>query len=136
VEVRRDGLILVYGGRKFDVAMMRKVYDGAPLPERFADLLDLARRMRLRGGLKAAERSLGIRRDPRIAGLRGRDAIALWARFETGGEQGIWALADLIAYNRADTVNLFALRDRLLSEAALRLGFPDWHLRAGNLEAG
>ena len=52
-----------------------------------------------------------------------------------GGEQGIWALADLIAYNRADTVNLFALRDRLLGEASLRLGFPDWHLRVGALEA-
>ncbi len=134
--VRHDGLILLFCGRKFDVAMLRKVYDGAPLPERFGDLLDLARRAKRRGGLKAVERALGIVRAPRIAELRGRDAITLWDRVESGGEQAFWAMADLLAYHRADTVNLFALRDALLLDLSARLGMPDWWRRLAASEAG
>jgi 8-oxo-dGTP diphosphatase len=133
--LRRDGLILVFGGRKFDVSMLRKVYDGEPLPERFGDLLDLARRAKRRGGLKAVERALGIARATRIADLRGRDAITLWARVEAGGEQAFWAFADLVAYNRADTVNLFELRDRLLLDLSDRLGMPDWFVRVAKNES-
>ena len=65
----------------------------------------------------------------RIADLRGRDAISLWDRVTSGGDQAYWAFADLIAYNRADTVNLFSLRDRLLLAMSERLGFPDWYRR-------
>jgi len=128
-ELDLHGLILVFGGRKFDVAMLRKVFDAHPIPERYADLLDVSRQGKYRGGLKAVERSLGIRRATRIADLRGRDAISLWDRVSSGGDQAYWAFADLIAYNRADTVNLFLLRDRLLLAMSDRLGFPDWYRR-------
>ncbi len=128
-ELASDGLILVFGGRKFDVAMLRKVYDGHPVPERYSDLLDVSRQGKYRGGLKAVERSLGIRRASRIADLRGRDAITLWDRVSSGGDQAYWAFADLVAYNRADTVNLFRLRDRLLLAMSERLGLPDWYRR-------
>jgi hypothetical protein len=124
-----EDLLLTFGGKRFDKAMLYRVLDAEAHPRDHFDLLDLCRRLRLRGGLKAVERSLGIERDARIASLQGRQAMALWARFESGGDQGIWALADLIAYNRADAVNLFALRDRLLTRARLRFGFPDWYLR-------
>jgi 8-oxo-dGTP diphosphatase len=130
VELPLDGLILLFGGRKFDVAMLRKVFGDAPMPERYADLLDLSRRARLRGGLKAVERKFAISRDKRIAELRGRDAITLWDRAQADDEQGLWAFADLLAYNRADAVNLFALRDALLLELSDRLGMPDWYRRA------
>jgi uncharacterized protein YprB with RNaseH-like and TPR domain len=124
-----DDLLLTFGGKRFDKAMLYRVLDESCHPRDHFDLLDLSRRVRLRGGLKAVERSLGIERPARIASLQGRQAMALWSRFESGGEQGIWALADLIAYNRADAVNLFPLRDRLLARARLRFGFPDWYLR-------
>jgi hypothetical protein len=124
-----EDLLLTFGGKRFDKAMLYRVLDESCHPRDHFDLLDLSRRVRLRGGLKAVERSLGIERDERIASLQGRQAMALWSRFESGGEQGIWALADLIAYNRADAVNLFPLRDRLLARARLRFGFPDWYLR-------
>ena len=71
----------------------------------------------------------------RIADLRGRDAITLWARVEAGGEQAFWAFADLVAYNRADTVNLFELRDRLLLDLSDRLGMPDWFARVAKNES-
>jgi 8-oxo-dGTP diphosphatase len=132
-ELPLDGLILVFGGSKFDVAMLRKVLGEAPMPERFADLLDLSRRAKLRGGLKTVERKLAILRDKRIAELRGQDAIILWDRAQAGDEQGLWAFADLLAYNRADAVNLFALRDALLLELSQRLGMPDWHRRVALL---
>jgi uncharacterized protein YprB with RNaseH-like and TPR domain len=113
--------------------MLRKVLGEAPMPERFADLLDLSRRAKLRGGLKTVERKLAILRDKRIAELRGQDAIILWDRAQAGDEQGLWAFADLLAYNRADAVNLFALRDALLLELSQRLGMPDWHRRVALL---
>ena len=55
--------------------------------------------------------------------------MALWDRFISGGEQGIWALADLMAYNRADAANLLPLRDGLLKRMRRQVGSPDWYLR-------
>ncbi len=123
------GAILTFAGRKFDLNMLRRLL-GTDVPlDRHFDLSDLTRRVGMRGGLKVAERRLGIQRDPRIAALRGRQAMALWDRFLSGGDQGIWALADLMAYNRADAANLFPLRDGLLKRMRHQVGSPDWYLR-------
>ena len=123
------GAILTFAGRKFDLSLLRRLL-GPDIPlDRHFDLADLARRVGFRGGLKVAERRLGVHRDPRISKLRGRQAMALWDRFISGGEQGIWALADLMAYNRADAANLLPLRDGLLKRMRRQVGSPDWYLR-------
>ena len=43
-------------------------------------------------------------------------------------------MADLLACNRADTVNLFAVREGLLLAVAERLALPDWYRRFEALE--
>ena len=123
------GAILTFAGRKFDLSLLRRLLGPDVTLDRHFDLSDLARRVGLRGGLKVAERRLGIRRDPRIADLRGRQAMALWDQFLSGGDQGLWALADLMAYNRADAQNLLPLRDGLLKRMRRHVGSPDWYLR-------
>ena len=59
--------------------------------------------MRLTGGLKAVERTLGIGRDERIAETDGYEAVRLWRAYQRGDTE---ALNRLIEYNRADTQNL------------------------------
>ena len=64
---------------------------------------------RLPWGLKRIERQWGIDRGDEIAGLTGFDAVLLWARHRHGDAA---ALQRLIAYNRADVVNLEVLLQR------------------------
>jgi len=59
--------------------------------------------------LKRIERQWGIIREDEIAGLTGFDAVLLWARYRHGDPT---ALQRLIAYNRADVVNLEVLLKR------------------------
>jgi uncharacterized protein YprB with RNaseH-like and TPR domain len=74
----------------------------------------------MRGGLKKIEVDNGIQRPAEIAGLNGYDAVLLWRRHLRGSHE---ALEKLIAYNRADVVNLErlteiadqGLRDQLLA---------------------
>jgi uncharacterized protein YprB with RNaseH-like and TPR domain len=51
------------------------------------------------------EERFGIARATR--GMNGRDALQLWARYETTGDQE--ALAHLLDYNREDVMNLVQL---------------------------
>ena len=66
-------------------------------------LEDQVRAADFTGGLKAVERTLGIVRNERIADVDGYEAVRLW-RAHRRGDPG--ALATLIEYNRADTLNL------------------------------
>jgi uncharacterized protein len=66
-------------------------------------------RLGYHGGLKRIERQWGILREDDIAGLTGFDAVLLWARHRRGDPE---ALARLLAYNRADVVNLEVLLKR------------------------
>jgi uncharacterized protein YprB with RNaseH-like and TPR domain len=59
--------------------------------------------------LKRIERQWGIDREDEIAGMTGFDAVLLWARYRHGDAA---ALQRLIAYNRADVVNLEVLLRR------------------------
>jgi uncharacterized protein YprB with RNaseH-like and TPR domain len=61
------------------------------------------------GGLKRIEHQWGIVREDGVAGLTGFDAVLLWARYRRGDSE---ALERLIAYNRADVVNLEVLLKR------------------------
>jgi RNase_H superfamily len=66
-------------------------------------------RLGYRGGLKRIERQWGIIREDDVVGLNGFDAVLLWARYRCGDAA---ALERLMAYNRADVVNLEVLLKR------------------------
>ena len=104
-----DGVhtIWTFNGACFDLPVIRKSL-GADLRQEFThrDLLHLCRRKRLRGGLKAVERVLGIERS--TPGIDGRDALRLWHAYTTNHD--ITALNLLLQYNRDDVIHLPTLR--------------------------
>jgi len=98
-------LLCSFNGARFDVPFLETSFDLA-IDAPHLDLMYPCRRLGLTGGLKAAERDLGIERDrPDISG---RDAVRLWREHERGADG---ALDTLISYNREDARNLQTLAD-------------------------
>lgn len=54
---------------------------------------------------------MGISRDEEIKGVDGFEAVMLWKKWDDFGDRD--ALNTLIEYNRADTVNLTAVAERV-----------------------
>ena len=82
---------------------------GIPIYQAQIDLRLFLHRLGYHGGLKRIERQWGIDREDEIVGLTGFDAVLLWARYRHGDAA---ALQRLMAYNRADVVNLEVLLKR------------------------
>lgn len=104
-------IIYTYNGRRFDLPFIR-VALGIDLQEIFdhRDLMYDCWRYSLRGGFKAVERQLGIKR--KLRDVDGREAVRLWWRYVDSFD--LDALDRLLEYNREDVVNLKTLKERLL----------------------
>ena len=98
--------LCTYNGERFDLPILERE-TRLDLRSHFCslDLLCECRRVGLKGGLKRMEERFGIARATR--GMNGWDAVSLWARYETQGDQN--ALALLLEYNREDVMNLVQL---------------------------
>ena len=108
--LRRYDLLVTFNGKSFDLPLIEREL-GIPIYQAQIDLKGFLHYLGYRGGLKRIERQLDIIRDDEIAGLTGFDAVLLWARHRHGDPT---ALQRLLAYNRADVVNL---------EILLKLGY-------------
>lgn len=97
-------MIVTFFGAGFDLPMLQKCFPLLRLDQIHLDLCPTLRRIGLRGGLKSIERQMGIARGDDTDGLGGQDAIRLWRRYKTLQDEA--ALAQLVAYNREDVVNL------------------------------
>jgi uncharacterized protein YprB with RNaseH-like and TPR domain len=106
--VRRYDLLVTFNGKSFDLPTIEREL-GIPIYQAQIDLRQFLHRLGYHGGLKRIERQWGIDREDEIAGLTGFDAVLLWARYRHGDAS---ALQRLIAYNRADVVNLEVLLQR------------------------
>ena len=109
--LRSVGCIYTYNGRRFDLPFIRAKL-GLDLARQFrhVDLMYDCWRNRLKGGLKAVERQLGIARQlPHVDGYM---AVQLWWEYVNTGNPD--ALDTLLAYNREDVLNLHTLRERLI----------------------
>lgn len=111
-------LVVTYNGSRFDLPFLRARLPGVRLPEAHLDLRYPLARLGYRGGLKAVEGRLGLRRHPWVAGLDGYDAVRLWWEYSKGNLQ---ALRRLVAYNLADVINLQALAAFVYNEMVTRL---------------
>ena len=98
------GMIVTFFGSGFDLPMVQKKFKDLKLDHLHLDLCPTLRRVGLRGGLKSIEKTLGLQRGEDTDGLNGLDAIRLWNRYRTLGDEQ--ALETLIAYNKEDVVNL------------------------------
>lgn len=99
-----------YNGSRFDLPFIRAKL-GVDLDRCFkhTDLMYDCWRNKLKGGLKAVERTLGINRN--LKDVNGYEAVKLW--YEYVNNHNRQALATLLEYNREDIVNLQVLRQKL-----------------------
>ena len=103
--LRRYDLLVTFNGKAFDLPLIERDL-GIPIYQSQIDLRLFLQRLGYRGGLKRIERQWGIIREDGVAGLTGFDAVLLWERHRRGDAT---ALERLLAYNRADVVNLEVL---------------------------
>lgn len=111
-------LLVTFNGLQFDVPFLEASLEGFRAPPAHADLRFLLRRLGQRGGLKIIERRLGLGRRDGVEGVDGLEAVRLWESYRAGRRD---ALDRLVAYNRADTVNLEPLMDYACREMERRL---------------
>ena len=99
-----------YNGSRFDLPFIRAKL-GVDLRKcfRHTDLMYDCWRNKLKGGLKAVERKLGINRN--LKEVDGYVAVKLW--YEYVNNHNRQALSTLLEYNREDIVNLRVLRQKL-----------------------
>ena len=102
--VKNYGMIVSFYGANFDLPMLEKRFSGLRFNQIHLDLCPTLRQIGIAGGLKKIEKQLGISRGEDTDGMGGLDAIRLWRRYTTLGDDQ--ALKTLIAYNREDVVNL------------------------------
>jgi uncharacterized protein YprB with RNaseH-like and TPR domain len=102
-------LIYTYNGGRFDLPVIDG-HLGINLAEHFEhrDLMFDCWRNKLKGGLKAVEKRLGIHRD--TEGIDGLAAMNLWSAHRKGNPE---ALEILLRYNREDVENLEILAGKL-----------------------
>jgi uncharacterized protein len=106
--LRRYDLLVTFNGKTFDLPLIERDL-GIPIYQAQIDMKVFLHRLGYHGGLKRIERQWGIIREDEIVGLTGFDAVLLWMRYRHGDAK---ALERLIAYNRADVVNLEVLLKR------------------------
>ena len=102
--------IYSYNGSRFDLPFIAARL-GVDLKRSFkhTDLMYDCWRNKLKGGLKAVERQLGIERH--LKDVDGFMAVRLWFDYVNNNDRQ--ALATLLEYNREDVANLLVLRRKL-----------------------
>lgn len=123
--LRRFRVLVTFNGKLFDVPFLESRFPLWVPPEVHIDLRFVLYRLGQAGGLKRIEERLGVGRDASLRGVDGLEAVRLWAEHRAGRSG---ALERLVAYNRADTVNLEPLLDYAVAELTRRT-FP-WELPA------
>jgi uncharacterized protein len=114
-------LLVSFNGSQFDLPFLRAHFPRARLDQAHVDLRFVLASLGYRGGLKAVERELGLRRDPLIQGVDGFEAVRLWHRYRCGDRA---ALEKLILYNLTDVVNLVELAETAVRLKYRRVAFP------------
>jgi uncharacterized protein len=119
--VRQFPLLVTFNGSQFDVPFLRAHFSNARLDQAHIDLRFPLASLGYRGGLKAVERAMGLRRDPAIQGVDGFEAVRLWYCYRRGDSR---ALRKLILYNLTDVVNMVELVETTVRLKQPQLAFP------------
>ncbi len=119
--VREFPLLVSFNGSQFDVPFLRAHFPAARLDQAHIDLRFVLASLGYRGGLKAVERKLGLRRDEAIRDVDGFEAVRLWRRHQRGDRA---ALGKLLLYNLTDVVNLVELVEIAVAAKRRLAAFP------------
>ncbi|MBK7863397.1 MAG: ribonuclease H-like domain-containing protein [Archangiaceae bacterium] len=114
---------VTFNGGTFDIPVLRRHFPEMKPPTVHIDLRFLVRRVRLKGGLKEVEETLGLHRPPHLKGIKGYDAIRLWREWQTTRNPD--ALRILVEYNLYDAINLRSLVDLCITRAAEQLAWDE-----------
>ncbi len=103
-------MLYTYNGHRFDLPFIRHAV-GVDIERRIRcrDLMIDCWKNKLKGGLKAVEKTLGIGRQTQ--GIDGWMAVRLW--WDYVNNHNAAAMETLLLYNREDVVNLQTLRLKL-----------------------
>jgi len=104
----QHSVIVTFNGATFDLKFLKSAFPQISLPPIHIDLRWIARKLGLKGGLKAVEQKCGLKRAEEVEDISGYDATVLWAQY-LRGEKG--ALERLIQYNTEDVVHLKAIME-------------------------
>jgi uncharacterized protein YprB with RNaseH-like and TPR domain len=115
--------IVTFFGTGFDIPVLQKNFKSFQFDQIHIDLCPMLRSLGYRGGLKSIEKEMGIQRDPSVDGLTGYDAVKLWRRYRNLRDER--AMETLIAYNKADVVNLEALMVRAYKKMKIETELSD-----------
>ena len=115
-------LLVSFNGASFDVPRVLDRFHIPALPCAHVDLRWLCHHAGWRGGLKAIERALGLRRPPDLEGLGGAEAVWLWQAWHD--RQDAQARRTLERYCAADTVMLQMLAGRLCLQHGADVALP------------
>ena len=114
-------LLVTFFGSGFDLPFLRASFPGLRFDQPHLDLCFAARRLGMKGGLKAIEHEIGCYRPPLLNGLTGWDAVRLWKEWQTGNVE---SRNRLIEYNQADCQNLEPLADLICDRMGQKYGPP------------
>jgi hypothetical protein len=114
-------LLVTFFGSGFDLPFLKTAYPHLILDHPHLDLCFAARRLGLKGGLKAIEHKLGCNRAAALEGLTGWDAVRLWEEWQSGNRA---SREVLIEYNKADCKNLEPLADLICERMMRKYGPP------------
>jgi uncharacterized protein len=117
---QRFQMVITFNGSRFDLPCIQQHFRHFRAPWVPIDLRFVLLHLGFRGGLKAIEERLEIRRPDDVRGLDGFAAVRLWNQFRQGDAS---ALERLIRYNREDVVNLQTLMDYAYRTHLARLPF-------------
>lgn len=106
-------MLVTFNGSCFDVPVLRSAFPSLDLDMPHVDLRFVARKAGLTGGLKIIERRLGLERDEGIADVDGAEAVRMWMAWKRRGCDR--SLDTLLEYNRADTMNLPLVGEKVCS---------------------
>jgi uncharacterized protein len=130
--IARFPLLVTFNGSQFDVPFLRAHFPAARLDQAHIDLRFVLASLGYRGGLKAVERTLGLRREAAIEGVDGFEAVPLWRQYRRGSRA---ALERLTLYNRADVENMVELVNIAVRLKRSALGFTDQRENVGHGES-
>jgi uncharacterized protein YprB with RNaseH-like and TPR domain len=122
-ELERYKCLITFYGAAFDIPFLLRTFGGVKFDIPHYDLCFASKRLKIQGGLKKLEHSLGLERDESVKGLDGYDAVKLWEYAKKGSNE---ALKLLITYNREDTVNLMEIAPILYKRLRQSTGIEEY----------